>query len=352
MLSKKTKYFLSLLLFPLLSLIYLPSCAYYLLNQTQGQIHILLHRQPLAPLWKRKNFSKHKKKIQILRKLRHFATATLGMPTQGYRYFFDTQGRAVAWNISAAPKLELTPIQWWFPIVGEVPYLGFFTKEEAIAAKYQLAQAGYDVLMREVAAYSTLGWFDDPIFSPMLENDIPVLVETTLHEIAHTHIYIPSHGNFNENIATFIGEEGTKIFLKREFGKTSPLYREYLTILKDREKLDDFIQQYYQQLDQLYHSSLPRKEKLQQRKKIFLDMTKEFSRIRKKFQSQNYRYFLQIGWNNAVILSLRRYRGSQRTLRQALKKHHHNLKRFIHYLKKLSEMEHPLQRLKEFVRQN
>src|SRR5690606_3806447 len=113
--------------------------------------------------------------------------------------------RYVSWTVSASDPWRLQPYEWSFPIVGRVPYLGFFKEEEAREKEQELIQKGLDTYLRGVSAYSTLGWFEDPLLSSMLNYEDHVLAETLIHELVHTTIWIKNSTDFNERLASYLG---------------------------------------------------------------------------------------------------------------------------------------------------
>jgi len=126
------------------------------------------------------------------------------------------------WNLSACKPLSLKPRVWTFPIVGKVPYLGFFRTEDAEDWRTRLEEKGYETYLRTAGAYSTLGWFRDPILKPMLKWDDHRLANTVLHELAHATLWIKGSVKFNESFANFFGEQAAIQYLTSRHGCTGP----------------------------------------------------------------------------------------------------------------------------------
>lgn len=314
-------------------------CIYYLLDQTRGQLDTLLHRRPLQEVRTNQKIKKeNREKLAMVEEVRQFAREKLNMPSQNYQYYYDTGGKAVAYNVSASFPLKFQPLTWTFPVIGSVPYLGFFDKSQAIALKYSLKKEGLNVVLQEVAAYSTLGWFRDPVFSKMLEEKEYILAEVIIHEITHQHVYAPNQGNFNENTATLVGEEGAKIFLKSRYGENSYFYREYLLLIQDRKVFQKFMLDLHDRLDKLYKGPLSKEEKLSQKEKIIREGKEAFQKL--SFGTDRYRGAYVLEWNNAFLLSVVRYRGKQVLLKK-LQKEMGDLKTLIGFLKKAAKEKDP-----------
>jgi predicted aminopeptidase len=153
-------------------------------------------------------------KLSLVLEARGFARDQLGFQDTGEAY--TTLARlpsdTLALVLSAAYRDRLAFRTWWFPITGHVPYRAYFSEADARAARDRLEAEGFDTYLRPTAAFSTLGWFADPVYSTLLRQDEVGLVETVLHELAHNHLFLPSQGRFNESWATFAGHAGAIAF--------------------------------------------------------------------------------------------------------------------------------------------
>ena len=143
-----------------------------------------------------------------------FAESELGIAADGrYQSYVDLDRRAVVYNVFASPPYTLAPVQWCFPIAGCVSYRGYFARADARAKADALAAEGFDVHVGGVAAYSTLGWFDDPLLSTFIDRGDAALAELLFHELAHGVVYVPGDTAFNESFATFVGRKAVAQFL-------------------------------------------------------------------------------------------------------------------------------------------
>jgi predicted aminopeptidase len=150
-----------------------------------------------------------------LNEARDFSVEILGLPdNKSYRTYADLERDYVVWNVFAAPEFSLTPKQWCFPVAGCVSYRGYFSKDDALRESKRLSDDGFDVAVGGVAAYSTLGKFNDPILSTMMRWDDIDLIAVLFHELAHQVVYVKDDSAFNESFATAVEEIGVKLWLE------------------------------------------------------------------------------------------------------------------------------------------
>jgi predicted aminopeptidase len=155
--------------------------------------------------------------LELVQEARHFAEQ-LGLEVHGqYTSYVDWPGDRIITSVIATEPRSVRPADFQYPIIGKAPYRGFFDPERAEALAGELRARGLDVCVVGVAAYSTLGWLDDPITAPMLQRGEGALVETVLHELVHATVFVKSHPDFNEGAANFFGEEASmRFFAARE----------------------------------------------------------------------------------------------------------------------------------------
>jgi predicted aminopeptidase len=204
--------------------------------------------------------------------------------------------------VMAAPKTELTPYTWWFLIVGSVPYKGFFSKEAAQAEIERLEAADYDTNLRTAAAFSTLGWFDDPLLSHLLKYDKVLLGGTVFHELFHNTLYVKGAGAFNESSANFVGHRAAIEFFRERFGENSVEHRRALQLWQEEREFAGFIAELERVLDGLYQSDLARADKLRLREEVFARSKAEWARRVRGRPTHRFRGFSQQPLNNAVLM--------------------------------------------------
>ena len=156
-------------------------------------------------------------KLELVLAARKFAVDSLGLPTkQVFTKFAQLDHDTLVLVLSGTRRDALVPASWWFPVVGRVPYKGFFDFAAAARAERDLAAEGYDTYLRPAPAFSTLGWFNDPLLSTTLSDDPLFIVQTVIHELTHNRLYLPGEAVFNESFAEFVGNRGTvEFFLAR-----------------------------------------------------------------------------------------------------------------------------------------
>jgi predicted aminopeptidase len=173
-----------------------------------GQLELLANSQPIPDVIG-KSDGALAERLKRIREIREFASQELGLPNNGsYTRYTDLGRPYVAWNVFATPELSLKPRQWCFPIAGCVNYRGYFREAQAAGESKRLKATGDDVYVGGVPAYSTLGWFDDPVLSSFVSWPETEIARLIFHELAHQLIYVKSDTAFNESYATTVEEAG------------------------------------------------------------------------------------------------------------------------------------------------
>jgi predicted aminopeptidase len=188
----------------------------YYSQAIKGQYQISAHAQKIAKLVADPQTSASLKvKLQLVQELRAFAAKDLKLPVDGhYEKYVDVHRPYVVWNVQAAPEFSLEEKTWWFPLVGSVEYRGYFSESGAQDYAAGLRKKSYDVYVDGVEAYSTLGWFKDPVLNTFVSNTPPDLAETIFHELGHQRLFVSGDTDFNEAFATTVGQEGARRWLR------------------------------------------------------------------------------------------------------------------------------------------
>jgi predicted aminopeptidase len=245
----------------------------YGIRQGYGQSKIVFQAKPISSFLNDPQFPDSlKAKLRLIEEVRRYAIDSLGLKdTENYKTLFDQKGEELMWVVQACEPFALKPKTWKFPVVGEVPYKGFFEKQRAIDERARLLEEGYDVSIRNPGGWSTLGWFKDPILSGMLKRDDGDLASLIIHEMVHATIFIKDDVNFNENLASFIGDTSSYYFLASKFGRQSSEFQKYLHDDQDYRRYSRHILNGTRMLDSLYqtiHDSEPLEIKKQKKKEM------------------------------------------------------------------------------------
>jgi predicted aminopeptidase len=224
----------------------------YLLQSAQGQLSLMAKREPIARVIQRPATPPElRAQLEEVTAIRDFASRELGLPDNGsYRSYADVGRPYVVWNVVAAPEFSLDAKQWCFPIVGCVAYRGYFSLERARAFAAQLRAKNFDVSVGGVAAYSTLGHFDDPILNTMVGWDDVELAAIIFHELTHQLLYVAGDASFNEALATTVEEEGVRRWLLAQ-GRSADLSRheretaQYIEVIDLLRRTSDQLRQIY-----------------------------------------------------------------------------------------------------------
>lgn len=200
----------------------------YVLRAAYEETRILWSREPIEELLAGDSLSpEERSRLALVAEARVFAEDDLGMSVGGaYGSLAEVPPGALLWVVSASERLQLRPYTWWFPIVGDVAYKGFFHRGDAEAEAAALREKGYDTYVRQSAAFSTLGWFDDPVLSTWLASKPVPLVRLVIHELLHRTTYLSGQTTFNESFASFVGSTGAAAFFAARDGEDSDFARE------------------------------------------------------------------------------------------------------------------------------
>lgn len=317
----------------------------YLWHVSMGQLTLLQRRQPVAEVLAAETglSQQERQKLQLALEARTFAITQLGLhASKSYTTFVQLDTPYVSYNLSAAAADALRPYVWWFPFVGAVPYKGFFDKAYAEREQRRLVAQGYDTYLRGIRAYSTLGYFHDPIFSSMLEYSDFTLINTIIHEMVHQTVWIKGSVSFNESLANFIAEKGTLAYLTQRYGAETSVVHQYQEQQADAEVFAAYMHGLIGRVETLYQQPLSRDDKLRQRQEIFADAVARYPEIFPRLKTATYRqFFAQRTLNNALLLTFRVYHRDTSFFDQALAAQGGDLRQFIAYCRTLRSEQIP-----------
>jgi predicted aminopeptidase len=251
----------------------------YVAQAACGQIEISFARRDLADVVKDEAVPERVRALLAhVPAIKRFGERRGLRPTASYDTYADLERSAAVWVVSASEPLRFKMKSWSFPIVGSVTYLGWFNRGDARDFARELKDEGWDVDVRGASAYSTLGWFDDPVLSTMIphgDEALGDLANVVLHESVHATLYIKGQTALNESVANFIGDALAEIYLDETVGAGSIQKAAYMAGQLEGEERRALMAAAYEELDRLYKSSLPDREKLAEKGRILTALRAE-----------------------------------------------------------------------------
>ncbi len=306
----------------------------YLAKQGVGQLKLLRERRRIDDVLHDAAVpAETKRRLTLARQARDFGVHVLGLRGgDEFTRFVDSHGAPIAWNVTAAKKDKLEAHLNRFPIVGAIPYLGFFDEKDAVREAARLRAEDLDVYVRAVAGYSTLGITSDPIYSSMLDGPDSRIVEVTLHEMTHATVYLPGHSEWNESLATVVGIEGAAQFFaaRGDSSQVAKLESDARRHEQDEEAFSRFLAPVVRSLESLYGSAaLSREAKLERRQRIFTAARARFRALFPTPPGAKPGVFATGPLNNAVLLSFTVYHSTTPVQRALLAALGGNLRAFV-----------------------
>ena len=319
----------------------------------RGECQILAHRQPIKELLANAKTSPElKEKFRLVLQAREFAEKQLGLPADDqYLRYVDVHRRYVVWNVHAAPEFSLEPKAWWYPFVGRLKYRGYFSESGARRYAASLEKKGWGVYVEGVVAYSTLGWFKDPLLNTFITEPDSDLAEILFHELAHQRIFIGGDTDFNEAFATAVGEEGVRRWLGAKTAQDE--YNKYFAALKRNEQFVQIVMAAREKLRDLYRDKASteglrqnRPPKRQdsallgpQRDQIIAQLREEYARLKSDWGGiSDYDKWFSKPLNNAQLNTISTYYDLVPGFRALLQKNGGDLEKFYTEVRVLGKL--------------
>jgi predicted aminopeptidase len=273
--------------------------------------------------------------VEVVR-LREFAVNSLHLPDTGsYLEYADLERPYAVWNLVVAPELSLKLNQWCFPVAGCVTYRGYFDERSAHWMADQYSAQGFDVDVSGIQAYSTLGWFDDPVLNTFLVNDKIRLAALLFHEMSHQIIYIPNDTEFNESFAKTVEREGLRRWMERSGSKD--LWKQFLQNESQSEEFIGLLALIRNELQQVYISELDNSQKRVAKQEILMHGVGEYERMKKRWNGYDgFDPWMQRGLNNARLSSITTYYELVPAFEALLRQVNYNLREFYDEVKALA----------------
>ncbi len=312
--------------------------ANYGLMQLRGQLNVVNNAIPLEEFLALPETTEEERfKIQVIQEARTFAFDSLGINySDNYTKIFDQEDKPSMYVVTACEPFEFKAKLWKFPVVGSVPYKGFFSREKALEEARSIREAdSIDVSVRTAGGWSTLGWFNDPVLSNMLKRTEGDLASLIIHELTHGTLFVKDSVTFNENLASFIGDKGAVLFLEAKYGKGAPEVNNFLARQADEELFKNYMLLASKQLDSTYvaMAGLEKERKQEIKDQMIEAIRSNIDTV--SFQSDRYKgYFEKYEPNNTFFMSFLRYNSVLGLLEEELNANFGgDLKRFLIYLK-------------------
>lgn len=312
--------------------------AYYA-QAISGQLEILVKRRPVEEVLSDPATPEQtRRQLELVQRLRDFANKELALPdNRSYRTYADLERPFAVWNVFAAPELSLEPKRWCFLVAGCVPYRGYFARDQAEQFAASLKQNGYDVYVVGVPAYSTLGWFNDPLLNTFIHKTEAELAGLLFHELAHQKIYVSGDSAFNESFATVIELEGVnRWFQQSGNAKEAEAYR---LKVQRREEFTSLVLKHRTRLKEIYASDSSDAEKRVAKARVFEELRNDYAKLKTGWNG----YAAFDNWfkqdlNNAHLAAIGLYNQYVAAFQTLLAQHSGDLTTFYHEVDRLAQL--------------
>jgi predicted aminopeptidase len=279
-----------------------------------------------------------KARLKQVQEIRAFASRELALPDNGsYRSYADLGRPYVVWNVFAAPELSLKPKEWCFPVAGCVGYRGYFAEPDALTFAEGLKGEGYDTYVGGVPAYSTLGWFDDPVPSTIIGYADTEIARLVFHELAHQVLYVPGDTTFNESFATAVEQEGVKRWVKAQ--KAPEQLAQFEQAQARRRQFIALVLEYQGKLTAIYASPASDDEKRALKAQTFGSMRSDYADLKQSWGMRSgYDGWFAGPLNNAQIASVASNTQQVSAFQALLAQEQGDLRRFYAVAKQLAKL--------------
>lgn len=255
----------------------------YYAQAAHGQFSLLSAARPIDEWLANPSVEQDLKgRLAKVKEIRTFAARELGLPDNGsYTTYADLQRPFVMWNVVATPELSMKPKKWCFPIAGCVSYRGYYSQQEAQAYAARLSAERYDVEVSGVPAYSTLGWFKDPVLSTFIQYPEAQLARLVFHELAHQQLYVQGDSQFNESFAVAVEEAGVERWMAR-FGNAE-MRASYAAHMSRKRDFLNLLMKHRRALEANYDRIAADEEKRREKAVIFAALKEDYLTLKESW---------------------------------------------------------------------
>ena len=281
--------------------------AYYS-QAVKGQWQIVNNRQPIEALIEDTTTpAELRKRLEFVREVRNFASTELGLPdNKTFRYYSDLGRSHVVWNVIATPQFNVQPKTWCFPVAGCVAYKGYFSEEDAALLEQSLIKQGFDTFSYGVGAYSTLGWFTDPVLNTFINYSDLSLVGLIFHELAHQVVYVKNDSAFNEAFATAVEYAGVEKWIEQNL--TADQVIDYRQRRDNQTAINNMVLEFRKELAQLYEDKAESPNLAELKLQRFSQLRLRYEEVKKNNKNTPYYdWWFKQELNNAHLTALATY---------------------------------------------
>ena len=346
-------------------LVALPICLFiftscqlgYLIETGYDHLAMLSTKVPLDKALKSDKLTEdQKKKIELSQIVRLFAFDELKLHrSDNYTQYVQLDRPYITYTVMASYKWKFEPYLWTFPFIGDAPYKGYYNEKSALSEAEVMRKKDFDVFVRGVAAYSTLGKLTDPLLSSMLYYKPYDLVNTIIHELVHTTLFIKDNIDFNERLAVFVAAKGTELFYLKTEGANSKTLELIRNEYEDDRLFSEFItnelndlKKWYEQFDPNLNTAAEEKEKLRQ-ERLSLILTHFKNKLSAKLKTNSYSKFAAGELNNAKLSNYNTYMKDLNDFEKVYIKTGQSIPAFLEKCKELNTVDDPELELKKWA---
>jgi predicted aminopeptidase len=311
----------------------------YYSQSVSGQLGVMARRQPVDDLINDPGTDPQlKQRLVMVQSMRRFASDTLVLPdNSSYTLYADIGRPFVVWNVFAAPELSLELKTWCYPFAGCVAYRGYFARADAVAYAERLREQGYDVYSGGVKAYSTLGWFDDPVLNTVMEYSEARLAGLIFHELAHAQLYVPDDTAFNESFATAVELAGVDAWLAQQGDAQAA--REYREFHARKAAFYELVAQTRSELLAVYASDITDAQMRRAKQRLIGVMRERYAVLKRGWGGEgDFDAWFAADINNAQLGATSAYREYLPAFRQLLRHSDGDYARFYAAAAKIGEL--------------